>query len=384
MKFNESILNLKQSDIRRMTLECNKHPEGINLSQGICDLDLPEEIISGAYNAIKSGYNIYTRYDGIDELRKGVADKMLDFNNVNYNAENEIVITCGSTGAFFLTLFCLCEKGSEIILFQPFYGYHYNTILSLGLKPVVVDIDLDNGWKIKLRELEKSITPKTAAIVINTPSNPSGKIFSESEIAAIGNIVLKHNIFIITDEIYEYITFDGKKHISPAAISKLKENTITIGGFSKTFSITGWRIGYICASKEIISKIGILNDLFYICAPAPLQKAVAEALKIDKKFFQNLSSFYCKNRDMLVEALDCAGFKTYIPAGAYYMLADFSKLGFNDSVEAASEILRITGVAAVPGKSFYENKGGDKMLRFCFAKKYDILKKACENLKCLK
>ncbi|MBP7654409.1 pyridoxal phosphate-dependent aminotransferase, partial [Candidatus Dependentiae bacterium] len=320
MKFNENILSLKQSDIRRMSIECNKHPEGINLSQGICDLDLPDELINGLNSAVRSGYNIYTRYDGIDELRKNIANKNRKFNNIEYDSSTEILVTSGSTGALFLALFGLMKSGDEIILFQPFYGYHYNTMLSLGIKPITVNMDPEKNWSIDYNELESKINSKTKAVIINTPANPSGKVFSETEIRRIGKICEKYDLLIITDEIYEYITFDGIKHISPASIDGLKKRTITISGFSKTFSITGWRLGYLCANAEIISKLGILNDLFYICAPAPLQKAVSDCMEnISESFYKKLPEFYSENRDIIVETLDKIGFRSYVPSGAYYM-----------------------------------------------------------------
>jgi len=382
ISFNENILHLKQSDIRRMTLECQKHPQGINLSQGICDLDLPAELITGVSQAIKDGYNIYTRYDGIEELRQAISQKMDYFNHIKYDPYSEITVTSGSAGAFFLALFALLEKDAEIILFQPFYGYHYNTILSLGLKAKVITLNQEDDWSIDFDLVEKMITSKTKAIVLNTPSNPSGKIFTETEIRKLAKIARDNNVFIITDEIYEFITYDGIEHISPAALDNFKSQVITIGGFSKTFSITGWRIGYLCANEEISRRIGVLNDLFYICAPAPLQKAVAEGLKMDHTFFSNLKDFYQKNRDLLVSELDKIGFKSYVPRGAYYLLADFSKLGFKNCQQAAAAILEKTGVATVPGDSFFEDGSskGNNLLRFCFAKKYDILKQACQNL----
>jgi len=365
-----------------MSIECGKHPEGINLSQGICDLDLPEELVNGLNNAVKTGFNIYTRYDGIEELRKNISEKMLKFNGIKYNPKNEILITSGSTGAFFLVMFGLMKPADEIILFQPFYGYHYNTMISLGIKPVIANMNQEKNWEINYSDLELKITEKTRAIAINTPANPSGKTFSETEIRNIGKIASKHNLLIITDEIYEYITFDGIKHISPASVDGLKERTITISGFSKTYSITGWRLGYMCADSEIIARLGILNDLFYICAPSPVQKAVSDCMEnLPETFYKRLPEFYGINRDMIVETLIRLGFKTFIPAGAYYLLADFSKLGFKNCDEAADIILSKTGVAAVPGKSFFEDNSGEKLLRFCFAKKTGILKKACENLK---
>lgn len=386
IQFNKDIQHFKQSDIRRMTLECSKYIDGINLSQGICDLPLSPILADQVNQAIKDGYNIYTRYDGIDQLREQVSRKMNSFNNVSYNHENEIVITSGTSAAFFLTLFSIKSKLDEIILFQPFYGYHYNTIKALGMKPVIINMDSENNWAINFNELRQKITNNTRAIVINTPSNPTGKVFSEDEIKKLGEIAKSNNILLITDEIYEYITYDNIKHISPASIDDIKENVVTIGGFSKTFSITGWRIAYICGNTDFIQKIGILNDLFYICAPAPLQKAVSQGLaNIKPSFYLEMKNYYQKNRDLLVNTLFQKNIKVYIPQGAYYLLADFSSLGYKDGREAANEILKATSIATVPGASFYENNKyeGDKLIRFCFAKKFDILKKACERLKTL-
>ncbi len=383
IQYNQDIQHLKQSDIRRMTLECNKHADGINLSQGICDMPLPPILPEKVNQAIQDGYNIYTRYDGIHELREQVSKKMHSFNQVSYNPENEIVITSGTSAAFFLALFSIRSGHDEIILFQPFYGYHYNTIAALGMKPVVSNMDPQNNWAIDFDELIKHISPATRAIVINTPSNPSGKVFSQQEIKKLGEIAVKHNILLITDEVYEYITYDSTKHISPACFHEIKDNVITIGGFSKTFSITGWRLAYICGNKDFIKKIGILNDLFYICAPAPLQKAVSEGLaNIKPSFYREMKEYYQKNRDLLVNTLIKKNINVYIPQGAYYLLADFSLLGYKDCYEAASDILKQTRIATVPGASFYEKneKSGNTLLRFCFAKKHDILQQACERL----
>jgi aminotransferase len=369
-----------------MTLECNKYTDGINLSQGICDLPLSPILANNVNQAIREGFNIYTRYDGIDELRKQISQKMYSFNKTSYNPENEIVVTSGTSAAFFLALFSIKSSLDEIILFQPFYGYHYNTIKALGMKPVVINMDPENDWSIDFNEVQQKITSKTKAIIINTPSNPSGKVFSKDEIEKIGKIAINHNIVIITDEIYEYITYDNIKHISPASIDNIKENVITIGGFSKTFSITGWRIAYICGNKEIIKKIGILNDLFYICAPAPLQKAVSKGLaNIDPSFYNEMKNYYQKNRDLLINTLLKKNIRVYIPQGAYYLLADFTPLGFKDGKEIANKILEKYKIATVPGVSFYENNKyeGNKLIRFCFAKEYNILKKACERLNTL-
>ncbi|MCP4397216.1 MAG: pyridoxal phosphate-dependent aminotransferase [bacterium] len=386
IQYNQDIQDLKQSDIRRMTLECNKHADGINLSQGICDLPLSPILAENVNQAIKDGHNIYTRYDGIHELRDQVSKKMHSFNQVSYHPEHEIVITSGASAAFFLTLFSIKRGHDEIILFQPFYGYHYNTIAALGMKPVVLTMDPDNNWAIDFDELLKNISANTRAILINTPSNPSGKVFSQQEIQKIGEIAVKHNLLLITDEIYEYITYDSAKHISPACFHDIKDRVITIGGFSKTFSITGWRLAYLCGNEDFVKKIGILNDLFYICAPAPLQKAVSVGLAgINPSFYKEMQEYYQKNRDLLVNTLLKKNINVHIPQGAYYLLADFSSAGYKDCHEAAADILKRTRIATVPGASFYEKneKDGNTLLRFCFAKKHNILKQACERLESL-
>jgi len=383
MQYNHDIQDLKQSDIRRMTLECNKYADGINLSQGVCDMPLPPILPEQVSQAIKDGYNTYTRYDGLPELREQISVKMKSFNEVSYDPDTEIAVTSGTSAAFFLTLFSIKSGQDEIIIFQPFYGYHYNTIVALGMKPVVLTMDPDHEWAIDFDELIKHISPKTRAILINTPSNPSGKLFSEQEIKQLGDIALKHDILLITDEIYEYITYDDTKHISPACFDHIKDHVITIGGFSKTFSITGWRLAYICGPTDFIKQIGMLNDLFYICAPAPLQKAVAQGLAtIPPSYYQDTKAYYQRNRDLLVKTLQAKNVKVHIPQGAYYMLADFSSCGYEDCYEAASDMLKQTSIATVPGASFYDknDKRGNSLLRFCFAKEHDILKQACERL----
>jgi len=386
IKFNRHINNLKQSDIRRMSIECAKHPQGINLSQGICDLELSEQIITAVEKAIRDGYNIYTRYDGLDELRAAVARKLKIYNKLDYCPEKEIIITNGATGGFYIALVGLFEKGDSILLFEPYYGYHYNTILSLGLTPITCELDYDaktNQWLINFDKLAMLLkTNKTIkALVINTPNNPTGKIFSKTEISGIMTLLKDTNIFIITDEIYEYIVFDENQHISPALLADTKKRVLTIGGFSKTFSITGWRLGYLCACEQIIAKLGVLNDLIYICAPAPLQKAVADVLLTSDCLFKDLREFYQTNRDILVKTLKSINLQPCIPAGAYYLLADIKVLNCKDSKTAADVLLEKTGVATVPGAAFFNSNLGEQFVRFCFAKKKDILLRACEQLR---
>lgn len=219
-------------------------------------------------------------------------------------------------------------------------------------------------------------------MIINTPSNPCGKVFTKEELEILGDFCIKHDLLIFTDEIYEYITYDGRAHISPGSIEKLKDRVITISGYSKTFSITGWRIGYSIARQDYAEKIGIASDLIYVCAPAPLQYAAAQAIrKLEDRFYENLKKEFTVKREILCSALDAAKMKPYTPQGAYYVLADISELPGNSSKEKCMWLLEKSGIAAVPGESFYHAQGGKTLARFCFAKDDTVLRNAAERLK---
>jgi len=371
---------IAQSDIRTMSIECEKRG-GINLSQGICDLATPKPVLEGAKSAIDAEFNTYTRYDGAQELREAISRKLSRQNGIKADPETEVVVSAGATGAMFCAALALLKPGDEVILFEPYYSYHVLTLNAVGAKPVFVKTNPPD-WHFDLSELEAKITSKTKGIIINTPSNPSGKVFGKEELLAIGELCNKHGIIVFTDEIYEYFVYDGKKHISPASLYELAERTVTISGYSKTYSITGWRIGYSACKKEWATKIGHMNDLLYVCAPSPLQLGVAQGInKLPQSFYESISLEYKRKRDLLCSALSDAGLKPHIPPGAYYVLADAGALKGRDSHEKAMGLLEKTGIAAVPGRAFYSGKDGENMLRFCFAKKDDVLKDACERLR---
>ena len=265
-----------QSEIRNMSLECEK-VGGVNLSQGVSNRKLNNILQSHAIKSIKNGQNQYSRYDGIEKLKLAIKDKLFRYNNLDFKSLDNIVVTSGATGAFYSTLKALFSKKDEIVLFEPFYGYHLNTIIALDLVPKFLTINLEN-YKFLEEDLINIINVNTKAIVLCSPSNPSGKVFSEKEIKIISKICNENNIIMITDEIYEYFIYDHHKHISPGSLDSNLNNTITISGYSKTFSITGWRIGYVACKKEWAQLIGYVNDLIYVCAPTPFQIAVAEGI----------------------------------------------------------------------------------------------------------
>jgi len=361
-----------------MSIECEK-AGGINLAQGVCDTQVPPQIRENAHRGIENGINSYTRFDGLAELRGAISQKMRLYNGISADPETEIVVSAGSTGAFYCACLALLDPGDEVILFEPYYGYHVNTLLAVEAVPAFVTLQPPD-WLFAMADLERAATIRTKALVLNTPGNPSGKVFSQAELKAIAEFADRHDLFVFTDEIYEHFLYDGRSHISPGSIEGMQERTISISGFSKTFSITGWRIGYSVSVVRWASRIGYMNDLIYVCAPSPLQYGVAAGLtRMDRSFYEDLSLEYMKKRDWICEALARAGLPPYIPQGAYYALADVSSLPGKSSKEKAMFLLEQTGVASVPGEAFFHN-GGKDLVRFCFAKPEEALQEACVRL----
>ncbi len=297
--------------------------------------------------------------------------------------DSEILVTAGATGALYAASLALLNPGDEVIVFEPFYGYHLNTLLSLRVQPVAVPLVAPN-WELNLDVLRGAITSKTRAIIVNTPSNPSGKVFHLKELQAIADLAIQYDLFVFTDEIYEYFLFGGTQHISLATLPGMAERTITISGLSKTFSITGWRIGYLAASKQWIPSIGYFHDLTYVCSPAPLQHgAAAGLLELPESFYKELSTEYQQKRDQLCSALADAGLTPSVPEGAYYVLADSSRIEGETAHKKARNLLAATGVAAVAGSAFFTQGKGESILRFCFGKKPEALDRACAALRSL-
>jgi aminotransferase len=368
-----------QSEIRQMSIECERM-NGINLSQGVCDTEVPLPVRRGAQLAVDQGCNSYTRFDGVAELRQAIARKMLEYNRIEANPETEIVVSGGSTGSFYCACLALLNPGDEVILFEPYYGYHVNTLLAVEAVPTYVSLKAPD-WTFEPRDLERVLTAKTKGIMVNTPANPSGKVFSLEELEWIADFAQRHDLFVFTDEIYEYFLYDGRPHISPGSLPGMAERTITISGFSKTYSITGWRIGYSVSDARWAKMIGYMNDLVYVCAPAPLQYGVASGLAdLDSEFYDGLGREYLAKRDLICGALEKAGLPPAVPQGAYYVLADVSRLPGETSKEKAMSLLFRSGVATVPGEAFFHDSNGENFVRFCYAKSDAELEEACRRI----
>ncbi|HEX7831258.1 MAG TPA: pyridoxal phosphate-dependent aminotransferase, partial [Thermoanaerobaculia bacterium] len=329
-----------------------------------------------ACEAISSSKSTYSKFEGIDLLRERIAKKISHFNGFEVDPAIELVVTVGSTGGFAAAAMATLNPGDEVILFEPYYGYHLNTLKVLGIETKFVPLQLPN-WSIDFDQLRAAFGPKTRGIIVCTPSNPCGKVFTRDELEKIAALCHEFNTWCFTDEIYEYIVYDGRTHLSMAAVDK--EIAITISGFSKTFSVTGWRIGYVAADRRVASSIGLVNDLFYVCAPTPLQWGIARALEIGDDYYRNLAADYQKKRDLLADALREGGFRPFVPQGAYYMLAEIPER-FANATEAAMALIEEAKVASVPGPSFYASNAGDRLLRFCFAKDFAALEEAARRL----
>ena len=380
LRLSEISPRIMQSEIRSMTVECDRIG-GVNLAQGVCDTEVPSSVVENAIKAIHDGHNIYTRLDGITPLRQAIARKLAHYNGITVDPDSEVLVTSGATGALYATCLALFDPGDEVVLFEPFYGYHVNTLLSLRIQPKAVAMAM-HTWEIDFDALRAAITPRTRAIIVNSPSNPCGKVFTRAELEQIAALAEEHDLFILTDEIYEYFLFDGTEHVSPGSLPGMAERTITISGLSKTFSITGWRIGYLAGDKRWLGSIGYFHDLTYVCAPSPFQYGSSAGLvELTDTFYAEMAAEYQAKRGLLCGALQDAGFTPSIPRGAYYVLADVRSVPGATAKEKARNLLKETGVAAVAGTAFFTGGRGEDILRFCFAKRDEDLKRACDALR---
>jgi aminotransferase len=364
---NLRMARLTQSEIRAMTAACVR-TNGINMAQGVCDTPAPRVVSEAAQRALAMGMNTYSRFDGLAELRQAIGRKLAEYNGIRADPETEITVTPGATGAFHCACLALLNPGDEVIIFQPYYAYHVSALLAVEAVPRLV-FTQPAEWKFSSSEMEQAVTTRTKAVVINTPANPSGKVFSRRELEWIADFAERHDLFVFTDEIYEYFLFDGRQHVSVAALPGMTDRTVTISGYSKTFSITGWRIGYAVAAARWSALIGAMNDLLYVCAPTPLQYGVAAGIaQLDRSFYEALAMEYQAKRDRFCHALLKAGLPPSVPEGAYYVLADVSRLPGETGKDRAMYLLDKTGVAGVPGEAFFDGPDGHRFIRFCFAK----------------
>ncbi len=372
-----------ESVIREMTRLANQHG-AVNLSQGFPDFPAPAEIKEAARQAIDADLNQYAVTWGAKPLRDAIAKKFERNYGVAVDPERELTVTCGSTEAIVAALLAILDPGDEAIVFEPFYeNYGPDAILS-GAVPRFVKLRAPD-WSFDPDELRKAFNNKTRAIVINTPNNPTGKVFTRDELQLIASLCQEFDALAITDEIYEHILYDGAVHVPIATLPGMAERTITINGMSKTYAVTGWRVGWAIAPPEITSAIRKVHDFLTVGAAAPLQAAGAVALALPDSYYVELAEGYRAKRQKLLPILERAGFRVYEPKGAYYTMTETSGLGWDDDVAFARYMVETIGVAVVPGSSFYDDpKDGRRQVRFAFCKKSETLDEAERRLAKLK
>jgi len=372
-----------ESVIREMTRLANLHG-AVNLSQGFPDFPAPEEVKEAARRAISGDINQYAITWGARSLREAIAAKFTRLYGVPVDPEREVTVTCGSTEAMIATLLAVLDPGDEVVVLEPFYeNYGPDAVLS-GAVPRFVKMRPPD-WEFDRDELRRAFSAKTRAIIVNTPNNPTGKVFTREELEFIAGLCREHDALAITDEIYEHILYDGAVHIPMAALPGMAERTVTINGMSKTYGVTGWRVGWALAPAVLTAAIRKVHDFLTVGAASPLQEAGAIALALPDEYYRALASAYTRRRDRLVPMLQRAGFRTHAPRGAYYVMTEIDGLGWDDDVAFARHLVEDVGVAVVPGSSFYRDPAdGRRQVRFAFCKKDATLDEAERRLSRLK
>jgi aspartate/methionine/tyrosine aminotransferase len=368
-----------ESVIREMTRLAMKHG-AINLAQGFPDFGAPAEIKSAAQDAIARDINQYAITWGAKSLRDAIVERFERTQGIRLDPEREVTVCCGSTEAMMSTMMAIINPGDEVVVFEPFYeNYGPDAILS-GATPRYVTLR-PPAWTFDAGELEAAFGPSTKAIIVNTPNNPTGKVFERRELELIRDLCDKWNTFAITDEIYEHMLYDGARHISLATLDGMRDRTITINALSKTYSVTGWRVGWALAAAEVTSAIRKVHDFLTVGAAAPLQEAGAAALRMPESYYQKLAAEYLVRRDRMLKILTDCGFRCFTPRGAYYIMTDISGFNFPDDVAFALYLAEKIGVTGVPGSSFYHNPAeGRRYFRFTFCKTDKTLAAAAERL----
>ena len=357
----------------------------VNLAQGFPDFPAPADIKQAAQQAVAADVNQYAITWGAKNLRNAIARQMGVWQGITVDPEKEITVCCGSTEAMISTLLAVCNAGDEAVIFEPFYeNYGPDSVLS-GAKPKFVKLrppkNDDGEWTFDEKELRRAFDKHTKAIILNTPNNPTGKVFTRAELELIRDLCVEFDVLAITDEIYEHILYDGMEHVSMVSLEGMRGRTVTINGMSKTYSVTGWRVGWAVAPEKITNAIRKVHDFLTVGAPAPLQEAGAAALSLPAEYYANLAKGYGVRRDHLMPSLTAAGFKCFRPRGAYYVMTDISAFGFKDDVSFAKYLVQEIGVASVPGSSFYRDpRDGAQQVRFAFCKKPETLDEAARRL----
>jgi len=381
------VQSFTESVIREMTRVVNQ-TGGVNLAQGMPNFPPPAELIAAAHRALDGDFHQYAITWGTPRLRRAIADKYRAFYGMDVDPEREITVCCGSTETMLATLLAVLNPGDQVIIFEPFYENYGPGCVISGAEPVFVPLEPPD-FAFDPDRLARAITPRTRAIIFNSPNNPTGKVFSPAELGVIADLCRRHDLLAITDEIYEHIVFDGLGHTPIATLPGMAERTVTISGISKSYSVTGWRVGYAVAPAALTQGIRRAHDFVTVGAPHPLQEAAVTALTLPDAYYVALREAYQARRDLLLAAVERAGFVAWKPRGAYYILTDVAhfmkRYGIDDDYAFAMFLIKEVGVATVPGSSFYAHPElGRTKIRFCFPKTDDVLREAGERLQKLR
>jgi aminotransferase len=379
----ERTAGLVESVIREMTRLALEHG-AVNLSQGYPDFPAPREIKEAAKRAIDADINQYAITWGAKSFRDALAREAAKTLGWDVNPETEITVCCGATEAMFASFMGVLNPGDEVIIFEPFYENYGPDCALTGAVPRFVRLRPPD-WTFTEGDLAAAFTDRTHAIVVNTPNNPTGKVFTRAEMETIARFCRRKDVVAITDEIYEFILYEGREHIAIASLEGMRERSVTVNGLSKTYSVTGWRVGWAIACPEFTNSIRKVHDFLTVGAAAPLQEAGVTALSLPRSYYEQLAADYTERRDLLLSILEDSGFACFKPFGAYYIMADISRFGFPNDFEFVKFLIREIGVAAVPGSSFYSNPAdGAQQVRFAFCKKLETLHEVGRRLKRLR
>lgn len=361
-----------ESVIREMTRLAVEH-NAVNLAQGFPDFPAPEILKEAARDAIAADFNQYAITWGAKAFRDAIAARYRRAYGLEFDPEREITVCCGSTEGMIASLLAVANPGDELVIFEPYYENYSPDALLCGAERKFVKLHPPD-WRFDPDELRRAFSPRTKAIILNSPNNPTGRVFSREELEAIAALCREFDALAIADEIYEHILYDGAQHIPMMAIPGMRDRTILVNSLSKTYSVTGWRVGWVLASPDLTGSIRKVHDFLTVGAAAPLQQAGAVALSLPESYYAALARDYTSRRDKLLGVLDTAGFRCFPPRGAYYIMTDISGFGYADDLEFARHLIENVGVAAVPGSSFFADaRDGAQMVRFCFCKKYETL-----------
>jgi aspartate/methionine/tyrosine aminotransferase len=370
--------NFTESVIREMTRLAARHT-AVNLAQGFPDFDAPPEIKEAACAAVEAGVNQYAITWGAKPFRDAIAAKYRTWYGLDIDPEREITVCCGATEGMIAALLSIIDPGDEVVIFEPFYENYGPDTELCGAVPRFVPLNPPD-WSFDREELRRAFTSRTKAIVLNSPNNPTGKVFSRDELEFIAGLCREHDALALTDEIYEHIVYDGAVHVPIATLPGMRERSVLVNSMSKTYSVTGWRVGWVIAPPDVTSSIRKVHDFLTVGAAAPLQQAGALALALPADYYRELGRAYTARRDKLLPLLEGAGFRCFKPRGAYYVMTDISGFGFPDDVAFVSQLIERGRVAAVPGSSFFSARSGtnpgSRYVRFCFCKKYETLEEA--------